>query len=147
MNQRHLLALLQNGYTTLEVVFPNAAQESRSKRYTYKVSLDMGVEVGDEVLVDTPSRGTTVVRVVEVHRHPKIDVNVHWTYKWVMQKVDRRAYEERLAKEEEFLEAMQHVERLHQREVLLAKFKEHMPPDAESRRLFDAAVAKVIGNE
>ena len=150
MNQKHLLALLQSGYTTIEVVFNDSMQDrlgsgrTNTKAYTYKARLDDDIEVGDHVVVDSPSKGLTVVEVTAVHKTAKIDLDAPFTYKWIVQKVDRTRYDETKAKEDEFLETMMEVERVHERELLLAKFKDHLPEGSEARKLFENATQKVL---
>lgn len=150
MNQKHLLALLQSGYTTIEVLFNDSIRDNlgsgstKSKPYTYKARLDDNIQVGDRVIVDSPSKGMTVVEVIAVHKTAKIDLDAPFTYKWIVQKVDRTRYDETVAKEEEFLETMMEVERVHQLEVLLGKFKDHLPEGSEARKLFESATQKVL---
>lgn len=140
MKHRHLIALLQEGYTTIEVIF----NEGDTRTYTYKARLDAGVEVGSHVIVDSPSKGLVVVEVVAVHKVAKIDLDAPWTYKWIVQKVDRTQYDEQLAKEEQFGEAMLEIERVRQRDLLLDKFLGYMAEGTEARALFTEAV-KGIG--
>lgn len=142
MNQKHLLALLQSGYTTIEVVFNDNGV--KSKTYTYKARLEDNIQVGDRVVVDSPSKGMTVVEVTAVHKTAKIDLDAPFTYKWIVQKIDRAAYDETQAKEAEFLETMMEVERVHQRELLLGKFKDHLPEGSEARKMFESATQKVL---
>ncbi len=151
MQQKHLLALLQTGYTTIEVVFTDGHLDSlgsgrtRSKPYTYKARLEDDLKVDDVVVVDSPSKGLTTATVVDVHKAPKIDLDAPFTYKWIVQKVDRTRYDETLARESEFMDTMMEVERVHQRELLLGKFRDHMPEGSEARKMFDSATQKVIG--
>ena len=142
MNQKHLLALLQSGYTTIEVVFNDNG--AKSKTYTYKARLEDNIQVGDRVVVDSPSKGMTVVEVTAVHKTAKIDLDAPFTYKWIVQKIDSTAYDETQAKEAEFLETMMEVERVHQRELLLSKFKDHLPEGSEARKMFESATQKVL---
>jgi hypothetical protein len=39
---------------------------------------------------------------------------------------------------------MMEVERVHQRELLLSKFKDHLPEGSEARKLFESATQKVL---
>lgn len=150
MKHRHLLALLQEGYTTIEVVFTDDAsvKDGRAsmalKRYTYKARLADNVQVGNRVVVDSPSNGLTVVTVVAVHSTPKIDLDVSWTYKWIVQKIDTAAYEETLRKEEHFAEVMLEVERARQRALLVEQFRTNLPENSEARKLFDNATRELL---
>lgn len=106
MKHRHLIALLQEGYTTIQVVF-NDDVRGRSKPYTYKAPLSAGVEVGDRVVVDSPSNGLVVVEVVGTDKAPRIDLDADFTYKWIVQKVELKAYEEQLEREAKAMDALQ----------------------------------------
>lgn len=109
MKHRHLIALLQEGYTTIQVVF-NDDVRGRSKPYTYKAPLSAGVEVGDRVVVDSPSKGLVVVEVVGTDKAPRIDLDADFTYKWIVQKVELKAYEEQLEREAKAMDALQEVD-------------------------------------
>lgn len=61
------------------------------KGYTYKTVLD--VEVDDFVIVETPSNGFQIVKVVEVASPFDIDLNSNIKYKWVVDKLDLSHYE------------------------------------------------------
>lgn len=140
MKNRHLIALLQEGYSTIEVIF-NAGD---TRTYTYKAWNKDKVEVGSQVIVDSPSKGLVVVEVVAVHLSPKIDLDAPWTYKWIVQKVDRTAYDEQLEREAQFETAMLEVERVRQRELLLDQFRNAFPEGSMARAVFNDAV-KGIG--
>lgn len=152
MNQKHLLSLLQNGYTTVNVTFTGNDPSLefprpplvRCKVYTYKARLEDKLEVGDHVVVDSPTTGLSIAVVTDVHKSPQIDLDAPFTYKWIVQKVDRTRYDEMQTREAEFLETMMEVERTHQRELLLNKFKEHLPEGSEARKLFETATQKII---
>lgn len=152
MNQRHLLSLLQNGFTTIHVVFESnmhdgfGSVKSQSKTYTYKADLKDNIQVGDKVIVDSPTKGLHVVTVANVDKTPRIDVSAPFDYKWIVQKVDTTLYNERLKKEEEFLESMEEVERAHQRQMLLEKFRTHLPEGSEARLLFDKTAKTFAGD-
>lgn len=67
--------------------------------YTYKTLLPL--EVDDFVVVDTPSKGFQVVQVREVLTPFEVDLNVPFSYKWVVQKIDTAHYTEVRAMEKE----------------------------------------------
>ena len=145
MNRKHLLSLLQSGYTTVEVVFHDSMRGAgSSKPYTYKARLDDNIVVGDHVVVDSPNTGLTVVKVTNVHKVAKIDLDAPFTYKWIVQKIDRTRYDEIKAEEVEFLDAMMEVERVHQRELSLNKFNAYLPEGSEARKLFESAAQKIL---
>ena len=160
MKQRHLLALLQENYTTIEVRFPkdghypdddpepwdNRPRNSRDlgKTYTYKIWLTTGIDVGDKVVVDSTKKGLLVAQVVEVHAAPKIDIDASFTYKWVIQKVDTTQYESQLAKDANFDAVMLEVERTRQREMLLGQFRDGLPEHSAARKLFEKATGVLL---
>ena len=123
---------------------PKGFQEARipdgRRTWTYLIKKDSGIVEGDFVVVVTPS-GFKVVKVVQVDAIAKIDYDADFTYKWIIQKVDTTAYEAIIKSEEAFEETMNEVERLKQRDALLASFKEYLPQDGEARRLFETATS------
>lgn len=147
MKNRHLLALLQSGFTTIQVEFKDSLPGRGQQSYTYKAWEDLGIEVGDEVVVDSPSKGMTVVKVVGVDKVPKIDLDVDWTYKWIVCKVDSTRYEKQKEIDEAFSEQMMEVERIHQREQLMNKFRDHLPEGSEARKAFEAATSQLVALE
>lgn len=144
MKQRHLISLLQNDYVTVKVVFqrPDYAPitGSTNKRYTYKARLPIAKD--DIAVVEVSSR-LAIVKVVEVNDVPQIDVDADYDYKWLVQRIDRTAYDNTVAVEKKFTEAMMAAEKAHQRLLLAQKFTDHLPIGSEARTLFDAAVAEV----
>ena len=138
MNSKQLLLVLQKDYTTIEVVFRGSAQ-----RYVYKAKLKEDIKKGDQVIVDSPKTGLTIVEVVNVHAVPKVDLDTSFTYKWVVQKVDRTEYDKTLAKEEEFLIVMDRLEQISRRESELDKFRQSLSKNNEVLKVFELAIAKV----
>lgn len=133
MKQRHLLALLQSGYTTIQVKFDNTP-----KTYTYKARCH--IEIGDRVIVDTPRNGLTLVEVVGIDKAPRIDIDADFTYKWIVQKVDRTDYDRIVEQEKAFMDTLQEIERVRQRDMLMQSFKDHLPEGSQARVMFDDAV-------
>ena len=136
MKQHHILALLQNGYTTIQVQF-----ELGGRLYTYKARGT--IAVGDIVVVDTPSRGLSTAQVVVVHPSPRIDIDSNIQYKWIVQVVDRTEYDRVAAQEQQFLDTMIEIEKVRQRDALMQSFKEHLPEGSAARAMFDAAVGQL----
>lgn len=121
--------LLQKDFTTIEVVFDDdisindlkertvLAPHQRFGGYTYKADLSLHLQVGDFVLV--PARDTLkVVRVIDVHPYPKLDLNANFVYKWVVQKIDATAYLQRMQEEQELTTLLQRLEWLEQEQIL-----------------------------
>jgi hypothetical protein len=197
MQHKHLLALLQTNFTTIQVIFEdfvanpapqpvwqpvpgsqpawapaapsvgNAAPTSSgswaqapmapplpssnrsatsgkpNQFYTYKCPLDVAVRVGSKVVVDTPRNGLRVVTVAGVDAEARLDLDNPVDYKWIVQVLDTDAYHARDTAEAEFKGVMQEVERLRQRELLLATFNTHLPAGSTARARFDAALALI----
>lgn len=159
MKNKHLLSLLQEGYTTVEVVFENGpndgckpwadnrvppAPRAPARHHTYKVWKEDDVQEGDAVVVERDSGELLVVTVVAAHEVPKIDIDASWDYKWIVQKVDMSNYRSQLKREEDFTAMMLEIERTRQREFLLGQFREGLPEGSNARRMFETATGKLI---
>lgn len=138
MKQRHLLALLQSGYTTIQVVF-----EGSNKPYTYKAR---GQIIADDyVVVNSPSKGLVICKVVGVDKTPRIDIDADFTYQWIVQKVDTTEYNRVKEQEREFMDTLLEIERARQKDILMNSFCEHLPEGSSARVLFDNAVKRIGG--
>jgi len=150
LNHNHILSLLQTGFTTVGVTFevnmdanfdPTLrTRNQRVKEYTYKALESDNLQVGDLVVVDSPSEGMVIVRVTRVDSKPRIDLDVPFSYKWIVQKIDRTRYDNLLKQEADFKEALVEVERVKQREAVLKSFQEHLPEGSEARKMFEAVI-------
>lgn len=101
----HLITLLQEGYTTCRVLFAVGG-----RAYTYKLPLDMGVKVGDNVVVDV-SGDLKVVEISEIDTEPVIDIRAPYALRWVVCRVDRSRYDEQMIREEHAVEELAKQER------------------------------------
>ena len=113
MSIQDKIMLLTTGYTTIVVNFPGSTGD-----YTYKAMVDEGIQAGDAVVVNSPSKGLTVVTVKEVHAVPNIDVNANFRLQWIVQRVDTTKYKKRLEMEDRLSETLLNVEREKQRATL-----------------------------
>lgn len=147
MKQRHMYSLMDGGFTTIQVKFdgPTRAKPSDKPRpwdvpevdtYTYKVRLDANVAEGDDVLV-LVNGAYKVVRVVKVDASPVIDLDADFQYQWIVQRVNREAYDAEVKREAAFNEAMLEVERVKQREQFVQSFRDALPEGSAARALFD----------
>ena len=158
VNHNHILSLLQTGFTTIQVsfdneevidskkpdqAFPNRTRRRQVTTYTYKALLSDNIKVDDCVVVDSPHEGLQIVRVAQVDAKPNIDLSAPFPYKWIVQKVDRARYDDLLKQEQEFKDSLLEVERVKQREQVLADFKAHLPENSEARKLFDSTIESV----
>ena len=88
MYEVNAILALNEKFRFIKVQFANSV-----KTYTYK-TIDDSIEVGDKVLVDSPSQGMVVVTVAEVCKANEVDLNEQrFKYKWIVQKIDLLAYE------------------------------------------------------
>lgn len=157
-NLNHLVSLLQEGYTTVAVVFqkvddvdiaPWGAGQSQQPQmprnpgvqYTYKCPLDIGVVKGDLVILPPSSAGKlpSIGTVVEVHGEPELNFESGIEYKWLIGKVDFTMYQDTLVKEQQIMSILRETERKKQRAALLEHYQLALPDDAEGRKIFDQA--------
>lgn len=109
---QHLIALLQKNYTTVNVRF-----HTNGTAYTYKVpnSVAATLAEGDQVVVPTGDGdggvNLKVAHVIEVHAEPQIDVSKPLALRWVVQKVDRAAYDDQTKREKEAIEFIERSRR------------------------------------
>lgn len=106
LQHRQLLTSLQTGYTTCDVKFANT-----NRHYTYKVPLSWDLQPQDQIVVESPTTGYTIVEVVGVHREPQIDFESRYTYKWAVCKVDDKHYKQIAEWEMNFLKELARLER------------------------------------
>lgn len=84
-------ALLRDDATTVQCIYPNSREEAHRvpKIYTFRCLWDLAKKLspGDLVI----AKGNNGYQIVEVHsidEEAEIDVDAHFTYKWVFQRVD-----------------------------------------------------------
>lgn len=106
-----LMTLVAGNCVTIHVRFKDHNGNAVGQAYTYKAPKDVKLEAGDEVVVDAPSTGLTVVVVTQVHKTAKIDLDAPFRYKWIVGKVDRKAYDDRLAKDDAITEKVEELQR------------------------------------
>lgn len=114
-----LVALAQDGVVTVGVTF-----DSGSRRYTYKARASEGIEVGNKVVVDSPSAGYVTATVVAVDAFADIDLDKPWNYKWIVQKVDDAFYKEIQAREAAARAELEAAERRNKRAKAMLKAAE-----------------------
>jgi aminopeptidase N len=100
---------------------------AHSGTYAYMTDIE-GIEVGDTLVVDSPSNGFTCVTVMSVQETAD---SVEKATKWVVSKVDVAGYKERL-------------ERAERRKLLTAKLKK-MQSEALEADQFAALIKLVPG--
>lgn len=122
MNQD--LHLLQKPFITVGAVFEDdvSVDEILHKGtdnayqgfcYTFKAEVDNNLQVGDYAIVHA-NHALKIVKIVQVHDTPNIDINAKFEYKWVIQKIDFANFKQRLDEQkqlENLLNALQITER------------------------------------
>lgn len=174
MKQRHMLSLLQTGYTTVHVALQSTVATAPKAPGRPEPRVQPGVPVapwgesprpwdpiaprvptqvfktrvklvpGDTVVVEN-NGGLELATVHVVDSHPRIDVDADFDYKWIVQKVDMQTYESLLAEEKQFMDTLQEIERQKQRDELMANMSAHLPVGTQARAMFDAAIAQYSG--
>lgn len=102
--------------------------------YTFKAEVDGGFVVGDYAVVHARDE-LKIVKIVQIHDTPKIDVNAHFEYKWVIQKIDFRAFKARHQEQqriETLLNALHIAER---KEALLERLNKMSQKDEHLHEL------------
>lgn len=94
-----------------------------SKEYTYKVDMDVELKEGDFVVVEAVGQLKVVV-VTEVHLTPQINYHGNTTYKWVLQKVEVDAYNEKVKEEQYMKHNLKLLEANQQRDIIRKAFIE-----------------------
>ncbi|MDH2998498.1 hypothetical protein A1D22_10845 [Pasteurellaceae bacterium LFhippo2] len=145
--------LLQKDFVTVGVIFENnlsidkLLEEDYSFKkdlcvYTYKAEANIGLKVGDFVVVHA-SNEAKIVRVVEVHQFPKLTDK--FQYKWVIQKIDLTAYRKRLEEEKTISALLERLALLEQQNELLQRIQQAEKTDARFAELM-AKFRKNQGN-
>lgn len=117
MRPNHALALMRyrkrKDFTTARVRFSSA------REFTYKVLRTAKLKAGDHVVVVFPTSEYGIGRVTEVHAQPQITGTEPWDFKWIVQRIDARAYTRLTEEDVEFNKyiAEQDTERLLQQSV------------------------------
>lgn len=143
MKTKLLLALLDTNLRTVGVQYKDMNGVAFGKVYTYKTDIE-GLEVGDDVIVDAPSTGMTVVKVAELHEIADLDEKATFEYKWIVSKVDAEGHEKRLEREEELAKEFAVI----QRKVKKAKMVEQLAKSlgyesADECEELNALIAKI----
>lgn len=123
MRQNHIVSMLQSGYTTVNVTYQLQAEfiEGVTKSYTFKTFLAL-IE-GDIVVVPNDQKGFSLVKVIEVHKEPQIDLDATYDYKWIIDRVDFTTYDMVLTKEKESTEQLRKAQQYNKRKEVLEGLK------------------------
>jgi hypothetical protein len=161
-----MFSLLDQSFTTCHVRFDaNASPKTRAKRlsdlpgaspiqqpprwadpdtdtsngrdYCYKVPKSWDLQAGDHAVVIGRNGCLAVVLVTRVDALPDIDVDADFNYKWLVSKVDLTEHDALVEREKSFSDTMLEIERVKQRESLVASFRDSLPEGSEARRLFE----------
>lgn len=162
-NLNHLVSLLQEGYTTIGVVFaagaapvqradddmapwdpaypnqPQAPRAASAQIYTYKCHFEC--IVGDMVIVPPTSAGKlpSIATVVRLDSEPELNFESGVEYKWAIGRVDTSAYDNTMQRERDLIRMLRENQKKEQRAKLLASYQLSLPEDENSRKIFDQA--------
>jgi hypothetical protein len=128
-----LLAIFQNGFTTVEVQFCNdrladGNEQPAGKHYTYKVPLVWNVQVGDWLIV-LPGSAYKTVAVRKVHTQPMELGNDGRFVKWAVQKIDGTFYFNIKEREEALQNTIAALKRKREAELLLEELNRTIGAD------------------
>lgn len=114
-NVDHLIDAIQNNYRTIKVKY-----ESNGATYTFKVSNDIEVEVGDFVLVQSANNQYyRTVEVVSIDNEIDINFEADFKYKWVVSNVDFTKYNKQIDNEKILVSKIEDLRRRQQRQLVL----------------------------
>lgn len=120
MNKHYILSLFDDSLKTVGVKFKGLGKE-----YTYKTRLTL--EVGDHVVVSTPSEGFAVVEVTSIHDEPQLDANSVTDYKWIVCRVDTSIYDAQNASDEMLYKEIAKAQRNRQRAAAKEALAQQLP--------------------
>lgn len=124
----HLPLAMREDYYTINVVFDNQGG-SKSQPYTYKVHKGISLEVLDEVVVPT-QYGIKVAQVWSIDAEPNVDYNFKFEYNWIIQKIDKKLYNELVKFDQKIIEAGRKCEhktrQMQARQMAIAHFGEEL---------------------
>lgn len=158
-NMNHLVSLLQEGYTTIGVVFavrqPQpidieleslsrgrdrvANHQAGPQTYTYKCHFEC--IVGDLVILPPSSEGKlpSIGTVVRVDDEPELNFESDIEYKWAVARVDFSQYDQVMSSEKKMVKVLREGEKQAARKRLLESYQLALPEDGEARKIFDQA--------
>lgn len=119
MNHSTLAVLLDDNVQLVECIFTE-----KGKKYTYK-TLDKTIKEGDLVVVECYAKdydedgqnfNAKVVKVIKVNT--QVDFNSSTQYKWVIQKLDYKAFEELKFREDKLISDFHSLELKHKKKSI-----------------------------
>lgn len=162
-NLNHLVSLLQEGYTTIGVVFaagaapvqradddmapwdpaypgqPSRGATAGAQICTYKCHFEC--MVGDMVIVPPSGAGKlpSIATVVRLDSEPELNFESGVEYKWAIGRVDTSQYDAVMQRERELIRMLRENQKKEQRKKLLDSYQLTLPEDEKSRKIFDQA--------
>lgn len=158
MNTKHALHLLQDGYTTIAVVFghlgfdpySNSAarpahqpQPGVAPETIFKAKIDDKVIKGDTVVVEDFVHGMVCATVSRVDETPMIDTSSDYDYRWIVCKVDKKSYEAQLEVDSKFQAAMVQAERVQLREKVQSDYENALVEGSTAHKIFTQALTSM----
>lgn len=138
INKKQALHLFQEGYTTAIFGYANGNIHP-DNIFTFKVLLEDNFAENDSAIVDTSS-GLKLLKCLEVHDKPKIDLYANHDYKWVIQKVNFERYNKLVEAEEKFSDVLQDMEKIKVQDEIRAHILDTAGSNSEILKIFNGAV-------
>ncbi|HYE38176.1 hypothetical protein [Methylocaldum sp.] len=134
MKASHILSLMQNDYTTVQVAYSEGG-----KLYTFKALKSDNLAKDDFVVIPTSYNdwGYTLGKVISVDEEADIDTSVAYTYKWIVGKVDLVRYAGILEVEKRFERHILNMQKANTRRQLVQSVLESFPEGSKERADFE----------
>jgi hypothetical protein len=130
MRAKHILALIQNDYTTVEVAY----NKDSTNTYTFKALKADEITANDLVVVPANTKfDYTVAQVVAVHDEPQIDTSAPYDYKWIVGKVNLKRYAAIEEVEARFEKTLRMIERKRVQNSAIQEFTSAFPEGSAER--------------
>jgi len=110
----------------------SASTATAGKHYFYRALREQGIEKGDFVVVKTPTHGLTVAEVTDVGDLGSYNCA---SLKWIIAKVDLKAFVERQERAEERRKLLAKLEQMAQEERRKIEFRDILANNAEAQEL------------
>ena len=123
-------AIFQDDISISDILNDNIdTQEHHGHCYTFKAEVDSGLVVGDFAVVHA-NDALKIVKIVQVHATPNIDINARYEYKWVVQKIDFTAFKTRHKEQKGINDMLTALEIAERQEALMARLDKMSAKDS-----------------
>ncbi len=121
-------AVFEDDISISEILNDSETAEYHGHCYTFKAEVDSGLAVGDYAVVHAQN-ALKIVKIVQVHAAPAIDINAKFEYKWVIQKIDFSAFKARHSEQKQIHEMLNALEIAERREALMDRLNKMSDKD------------------